>query len=209
MADESKKPTAREHFGKPVIKVSGHELVCDIDDELVIDDVNEGMNRVAAVMGFWASVWSAAAEQQIEVDGHYRAWRANRLKEALADDPKMAEWKAKAEVESDPKFIAFKHAIAHAERAVILARGMFDSAEGKSRGLQSRGAMIRDEFSAIGMSTPSTPRPRRASVVEEGADDAADVDSDPEPETRRRPLPKGADGRVSAMKNVFRNKGND
>jgi hypothetical protein len=202
MSEADDKVSPREHFGRPRINVGGHELVCHVDAELDIGDVTEGMTKVASQMGFWASVWASAAEQQMDVDAHYRAWRATRTRELLSEDPKLAEWKLKAELESDPNFLKYKRAIAHAERAVILARGMFEAAEGKSRVLQSRGAMMRDEMHATGMSTPTSPRARRAAVVE---GDDMDLDAEPAPAPRGAPaLPPKVDDRVSAMKSVFK-----
>jgi hypothetical protein len=170
--------------------------------DLIITDITEGMSRVAASIGWWGDVAASAEEELTQADAHYRAWRAGEVKRQLALDPKMAEWKVKAEVESHPNFLKFKHAIASAEGNLARARQMVNAFEAKSRVLQSRGAIARSELDATGMTTPAKPKPRRAPAREEAPDDDGDTDRDVEREVSAAPVP-AADPRRAKMKGMF------
>jgi hypothetical protein len=197
-------PAARPPFGRARMKVMGIEVEMDATDDgdLIINDITEGMSRVASSIGWWGDVSASAEEELTQADAHYRAWRANEVKRQLAIDPKMAEWKVKAEVESHPNFLKFKHAIASAEGNLARARQMVNAFEAKSRTLQSRGAMERSALDATGMSTPTKPKPRRAPAREEATDDGADRDREPEREVSAAPVP-AADPRRAKMKGMF------
>lgn len=172
MADDKAK---RVEFGHVDMKVMGVQVVLDTRAALSIGDINEDMTRVSAEVGFWITVAASAREEAIQADSFYRQWRARKVKELLRLDPKMAEWKVKAEVEADPKFLELKNAIAKAEAQDVLAAGIVDAFDGKRASLQSRGAMMREGLAATGVTTPKEPRPKRARVVDE--DEASDEDS--------------------------------
>lgn len=140
------------------ITVWGEQIELPINDGLPIADVSTDMDRVAAMMGFWASVWASAEREAEEVDAHYRRWRARKTAELLDGDPKLAEWKVKAQIESDDKFVQFKSAAAKCQEAIVAARGVVDSFDKKANALQSKGAMMRKELDATGMTTPAAPR---------------------------------------------------
>ena len=140
------------------ITVWGEEIALPVKDGLPIADISSDMDQVASQMGYWASVWAAAEREAEEVDAHYRRWRAQRTAQALEEDPKLAEWKVKALVESDPKFIQLKTAAAKCQEAIVAARGAVDSFDKKANALQSKGAMMRKELDATGMTTPVEPR---------------------------------------------------
>lgn len=146
-----------DHFGKRTIVVTGVEVSLDVKKGLPIADLSRDMARVASEMAWWASVQAAAEGEAEEVDAHYRRWRAIKTEEILAADPKLAEWKLKARIESDPKFIEYKKAVGKAKENVTLARGVFLSFDKKGNQLQSRGAMARGELDKTGMSTPAEP----------------------------------------------------
>lgn len=140
-------------FSKFKIKVDGQDVIVDLQSQLGIVDVSKDMDKVAAKMSYWASVWSAAAEEQIRVDGQYRAWRAKAGEVALQREPKLAEWKVKQAIEGDATFLKFKDAQGKAARNVILTKGVFESFKVKGSQLQSKGAMQRSELDATGMNT--------------------------------------------------------
>ena len=94
------------------MKIEGKDIVVDLDAELEIHDVSEDQKRVAAQMGWWASVWAAAENERVRVDAFYRRWRAGEGKAILDKDPKLAEWKVRQYVEADPKFAKLKEALA-------------------------------------------------------------------------------------------------
>lgn len=155
-----------KNFGLRVITVAGQDVELNIEDELVIADLSEGMDRVAAQMAWWGSVLASAEGEKIEVDAFYRRWRAGRVQEILDKTPSLAEWKVKAAVEADPDFVKMKKAIATAEENAVLALRVFMAFEKKANQLQSRGALTREERAATGLTTPAEPRPRPAASAD-------------------------------------------
>ncbi len=159
-------------FRKIAIKVDGKDVTIDIKVKLGIFDITEGMDKVAAEMAYWGSVWAAAEKEQIEVDAAYRRWRAQKGEAALSRDPKMAEWKVKQAIEANPSFVEFKTALAVAKRNATLSKSTFESYKTKASMLQSKGAMSRAELDATSMRTPD--KPRRASRSTAATDTARD-----------------------------------
>lgn len=168
-------PTRRP-FGHIDIRVAGIPVSMDVDEALSISDVDSEMDKVSAQVGFWGDVWSSAQEEVTNADAHYRAWRATLTKQLLDEDPKLAEWKVKANIEAHPKFTMWKAAIAQAERNVILARALVDAFDGKRATLQSKGAKLRAEWEATGVHTPAHPKRRATRVRDEATD--ADIEMD-------------------------------
>lgn len=155
-------------FSKRFIIVSGTKVEIDTKTDMMISDISDDMDRVAASMAWWSSVWAEAESEHVRLDAAYRAWRGRKT---AAIDGKLPEWKAKAAIEADPEFLSHKGEIARAEGNIIAARGQFDSFDKKANALQSKGAMVRQEKGAIGLHTPVTPRsaPRESPPVEGGA----------------------------------------
>lgn len=177
-------------FKVRTIKVNGVEVSLDTDVDLGVGDLTGDMDSVAAQMGFWGSVWSAAVQEIGDADAHYRHWRAQKANEVLKADPKLPEWKVRNRIESDPKFLVYKHALAVADNHVTLAKATFMSFDKKSNQLQSKGAMSRSELDATGMSTPATPRPKANRVKKTK-------------KLKTKHQPDDDDPRVSAMKGMF------
>lgn len=135
------------------VKVNGVDYKIDRDELLEIGDIDYDMGRIASDMAFWARVWAESEREKIQVEAHYRTWRARETMELLEADPKLAEWKAKTRVEADKKFLIHKTAQAQAAHNAVLCRGVFLSLEKKANLLQSKGAKARAEYEATGMST--------------------------------------------------------
>jgi hypothetical protein len=146
------------NFSKRTITVNDTDVELDVDVGLPIANVSTDMDRIASQMAWWGSVWAAAEREAAQVEAHYRQWRASKINEIVKRDPKLAEWKVKALVEADPKFLAFKRAAATTIENTTLARAVFDSLDKKSNQLQSKGAMQRSELAVTGMTTPEHPR---------------------------------------------------
>ena len=79
------------------------------------------------------------------------------------------------EVEADDKFLKYKEAMARAAENVTLAKAVFNSFDKKSNQLQSKGARMRAEMGATGMTTPETPKaaPAHAKATTPEGDDKA------------------------------------
>lgn len=188
-------------FSKRTITVAGTAVEFDTRTHFpVLPDLSAEMGGIAAAMAWWASVWAAAAGEQIDADSWYRAWRARKAEEIRGADPKLSDEKLKAKIESHPEFLKVKKALALAEENVILSKGCFNALEKKGNMLQSLGANIRSELKATGMATPMDPKsaPRR-SVHEEAEDEV----EQPWAETD----PKKVAGGEEKMKTTFKGKG--
>jgi hypothetical protein len=116
-------------------------------------DMEESASKIA---------WAGSALGQVEaciirLDSEYRTWRADETENLLSVNDKMSEWKVKSLIEGHPKFTEFKKRIAELEglkakmRAVVFAFG------NQADTLRSRGANLRAEMKAHGMSTPVDP----------------------------------------------------
>ncbi len=183
-------------FRRRTITVNGNEVQLDIDVDLQIGALSGDMDKIAAQMGFWASVWAAAVREAEEADAHYRAWRGRMVGQILDSEPKLAEYKVNARINANDQFLKYKHAQAMASEHVVLAKGLFESLEKKSNQLQSKGAMSRSELDATGMTTPADPRPQPARRKKKKAKESRAVI-----ETKHEP--KKGDPRVSAMQGMF------
>lgn len=149
-------------FARQKIKVQGtvvEVLIMGDGAELPIGkNLSEEMDRVAAQLAYWGAIMADAQAELTKVDAWYRRFRAQASAAVLAKDPKAAEWKVKNAVESTEGFVQHKEAISQAEKNVGLTEAMFRAFDKKANQLQSRGASMRSEKGAIGMSTPAEPR---------------------------------------------------
>lgn len=60
-------------------------------------------------------------------DAQYRDWRAKLSDAILADNPKLAEWKVRAKLESLPAFLAYKEAAAALAGVRVALLGFADA----------------------------------------------------------------------------------
>jgi len=144
------------------IKVNGVDIETDLDEDLVINDVGEEQRDIASKMGYWGALAAAADSEKIKTDAYYRAWRAKIGTSILLKDPKSAEWKVKQKIEAHEDFEKLKAAIAMAAHNVTLCRNNFESFKTKAAQLQSKGAMMRSELDATGMTTKEKRPPKTA-----------------------------------------------
>lgn len=179
----SAEPEYVERFARQKIKVQGTVVEVYIlgdGSELPIGaDLSSEMDRVAAQLAYWGSVAADAQAELTQADAWYRRFRAETARDALARDPKASEWKVKNVIEGADGFIKYKDAIALAEKNLALCEAMVRAFDKKANQLQSRGAKVRSELGATGMTTPETLRkPRGWNLSGRGSDvDDDDVDS--------------------------------
>lgn len=154
-----------ERFARQRIKVQGTVVdVYIVGDgaELPIGaNLSEDMDRVAAQLAYWGSVAADAQAELTQVDAWYRRYRAQTSTDVLAKDPKASEWKVRNAVEGSDGFVQHKNAIALAEKNLGLCEAMVRAFDKKANQLQSRGARVRGELNAQGMTTPAEPREPR------------------------------------------------
>lgn len=179
-----------ERFARQKIKVQGTVVDVYIMGDgagLPIGaDLSEEMDRVAAQLAYWGAVAADAQAELTQVDAWYRRWRAEATAKALADDPKASEWKVRNRLEAADGFIKHKEAIALAEKNLGLCEAMVRGFDKKANQLQSRGARMRAEIGAQGMTTPETPREARGwNLSARGSDKDDDGLSAPSDGVRR------------------------
>ena len=154
-----------ERFARQKIKVQGEVvevLIMGDGAELPIGaDLSEEMDRVAAQLAYWAAVVADAKAELMQVEAWYRRYRADFAIKALSGDSKLPDWKIKYQIEASDGFIKHKDAMALAEKHLALAEGMVRGFDKKANQLQSRGAKMRSELNAQGMTTPESPREPR------------------------------------------------
>jgi len=138
------------------LRVDGQDISIDLDAELEIGDVSSDMDQIAAQMAYWGSVWAAAEYERVRVEAHYRQWRAQRKQAISQQNTKLAEWKVTQEIQSDPDYVKLYRAQAEAVKNSTLAKSIFEAHRIKANMLQSKGAMMRSELDATGMSTKKT-----------------------------------------------------
>lgn len=148
----------KKRFKRQRIKVDGEEveaIVLGTGARLPISsDISKEMDSVAAEMAYWSSVLAEAEAEQIMVDSWYRKFRAEMKEAILKKDPKLADWKINAKIESSKGFLQHKKAISQAQKNVSLCAGMVKAFAVKANILPSKGAHMRSEVGAQGMRTP-------------------------------------------------------
>lgn len=116
-------------------------------------DMEESASKIA---------WAGAALGQVEgaiirLDSEYRTWRADETEQLLGVNDKMSEWKVKSLIEAHPKFTEFKKRVAELESLKAKMRAVVFAFGNQADTLRSRGANMRAEMKAHGMSTPMNP----------------------------------------------------
>lgn len=167
-------------FDKRAITVDGVRVNADTS-ELAINSIDQAQRTSSKMIAFWASVWGAAEGEREAVDARYRQWRAQATKALLDSDPKLAEWKVKANIEAHADFLKLKSALAKAIDNATTARGMWEACIRRSNLAQSVGANKRETMRKMGDDT----------TRENPADDDSDADmprvkKETEPEKRKR-----------------------
>jgi len=159
-------------FGNRTIVVNGTKIEVNVtaEGELLVDDLDTDMARVASQMGWWASCCAAAEREAAEAEAHYRRWHGQAFLDVLAKDPKLSVDKVKAHIEADDQFLRLKTALAKAQENVVLTTKMFVAFEMKGKQLQSRGARERAERERYGMTTPERSEDRREVMREQNRD---------------------------------------
>lgn len=150
------------------LKVNGEKIVADLAELMEITDVSRDMDRIAALMSYWGSVWAAAEAEKISVDSYYRQWRARYGMKIVEKEPKQAEWKVRQQLEASDDFEKIKKGISLAAQNVTTSKGIYEALRIKANMLQSKGAMMRAELDATSMRTPEKKPSRR--ITEKEAD---------------------------------------
>lgn len=90
--------------------------------ELTLVECAEDMDAIPDEISFYGRVLAALEREFVIADAGYRQWRAQYMCELLKNDPKLSEWKAKAEIEADEEFDRRKRDIAEISEGVFAVR---------------------------------------------------------------------------------------
>lgn len=139
--------------GKIKIRIGDEESEIDTESVASITNIDIGMSQVSAQIAFYGELLALAEAEKIKIDAAYRRWRAEQTKIILAKDEKLAEWKVRAEIESNQTFVSYKEAEAQAEYNSTSLKILVRALEEKSPNLRSKGARARAELDATDMGT--------------------------------------------------------
>lgn len=122
------------------------KLVLDIDADASITDLDEDMDQAAPLVAWYGRMTAAARQEVDRWEDVVKQTRAMKLKGLTEYDPKLAEWKAKAEMEADTHIAELQ---THVRRAWYVANTLsaaYEAMKVKADILRSKSAMHRSEL---------------------------------------------------------------
>jgi len=137
-----------------IVTIEGQRHTLDVKGATASVDIDEDMENIAGLIGWYTQVLAAAREHSDMIEAGYRAWQAEQLLEYIQDEPRLAEWKAKAALNAEPSFLSWKTRQAVAWKLVNRLSGAVKALEVKADMLRSRGAMMRTEINHLDRSLP-------------------------------------------------------
>lgn len=87
-------------------------IIVGADGAYEFDDDVDNVNAETAIATI-AIELSIVEREVMIVESKYRAWKAVMTNDILVKDPKLAEWKVRARLESEPTFIQTKEVLAN------------------------------------------------------------------------------------------------
>ena len=131
--------------------MSEFQIQVVVDGKQETYDPTKPVDDIAALLARWGYILAAWQHEASVKDAAYRMWKAKQAKVLLDADPKLAEWKVQAEIESSPEWGKFKAAIADAQRCVSLCWSVLEAL--RARAAQNQ----RNEGEAKGAPSASAP----------------------------------------------------
>jgi hypothetical protein len=107
--------------------VNGEVQELDLQEILVIKNPDAEREEAAAQVAWWGAVWAASVETAALADTEYRHWKGVSIRSLIDADPKLAEWRVSAMVESSPEWKELKTRAAAAERYANAAKAVFEA----------------------------------------------------------------------------------
>lgn len=135
------------------ITVDGVSHTLDIEGDCASVDIDEDMTTIAPMLAWYGRLLAQARWSVDVLEADLKRWKAATTAAVLADNPKLAEWKVKAEVESQPAMNTHLRAIADAWVVANRLDSAFTALKVKADMLRSRGAMLRSELDNTNMAT--------------------------------------------------------
>ena len=122
------------------------KLCLDIDGDASIVDLDEDMNQAAPLVAWYGRLTAAARQEVDRLEAKVKQARAMKLKGLSEYDPKLAEWKAKAEMEADEGIHGMMGLLARAWYVANTLSAAFEAMKVKADILRSKQAMARAEL---------------------------------------------------------------
>lgn len=126
-------------------------------------DLEAEMTEVPSLMGLVGELLSDVTDGYQRADAEYRRWRGEQVGSILQGDPKLAEWKVKADVDASPRFLEIKHEIAAMEGDLEFLRWFMEAARVKAQQIVAKVNLTRGlptgELPAARGSSPRLPSP--------------------------------------------------
>lgn len=152
---------------KGTIELNGETLTVDTQATLTITNTDADRVTVAAEIGHWGAIWAECLQRYGEAEAEAEGFRARGLKGLIESEEKVAEWKAKAVVDSSEEYQSRRNAVAYWNRCATLARCQFEAFKAKAEVL--KGLSYREhgeEAVAAGVGREvADPPPERAAKV--------------------------------------------
>jgi hypothetical protein len=114
------------------VVVNGDVQTVDLSEVLEIRDPGSERLEAPAMVAWWGAVWADAVQAAEREDAAYRHFQAAAYKTLLEQDAKVAEWKAKALVESTTEWLTQKTRVVDAERNANAAKAIFEAYQVKA-----------------------------------------------------------------------------
>lgn len=106
-------------------------------EELLIHDAQTEASKASSAIFYWGSVGAAIRQKLEAARADYRHLRANSIIEALAAEPKLAEWKVSAAFEATEAFRHAKSVIEHWQRLYDQAQAIYQACLSKASMIQT------------------------------------------------------------------------
>jgi hypothetical protein len=150
---------------RPAIEVelpSLGKLVLDIDADASITDLDEDMSQAAPLVAWYGRLTAAARQEVDRLEDAVKKAKARKLAGIFGYDPKVAEWKAKAEMEGDEAIEELQTLVGRAWYVANTLSAAFEAMKVKADILRSKSSMMRAELERTSGPVP----PTRAELVE-------------------------------------------
>lgn len=131
----------------------------DIDADASIHDLDQDMDEAAPLVAWYGRLTAASRQEVDRLEGIVKRAKARKLLGLIEYDPKLAEWKAKAEMEGDKAIEELQTQLNRAWYVANTLSAAYEAMKVKADILRSKSAMFRAE-----MERTVGPVPREALV---------------------------------------------
>ena len=142
------------------------EIVVDVAADLRVVEVSSDLASVSSKLAYYGMLRAAARRWEQTLDDAYRTWRGKMTQHILAGDPKLAEWKVKAQIDNNREFRVFKENIRNAQELHERLQTAYEALREMASALRTLGGMSRVEYDNEDTHVRSEDRPPPSSFDE-------------------------------------------